>query len=150
MSDAEQQAVLEGQLEASIAGYDGMIQREQDYINDRARRQSEAAAEEVASSGIPYDDPSLEDEEPSGGQSATGTGEPASGSQSAETTVASSGKSPRKSGSGPNGNNRPADIPDGSDDDVVARQIREAAEQETDPVLREKLWEEYRKYKNGQ
>ncbi len=43
----------------------------------------------------------------------------------------------------------PADIPDGSDDDVVARQIREAAQRETDPELREKLWDEYRKYKKG-
>ncbi|MGB0632482.1 MAG: hypothetical protein ACPGRZ_17470, partial [Alphaproteobacteria bacterium] len=33
----------------------------------------------------------------------------------------------------------------GDDDDVVLRQIREAAEKETDPVLKEKLWEEYRK-----
>lgn len=43
----------------------------------------------------------------------------------------------------------PADIPDGSDDDLVARQLREAAEQETDPALREKLWAEYKKYKQG-
>ena len=35
------------------------------------------------------------------------------------------------------------------DDDVVARQLRRAAEQETDPELRKKLWEEYRKYKQG-
>ena len=35
----------------------------------------------------------------------------------------------------------------GDDDDVVLRQIREAAEKETDPVLKEKLWEEYRKMK---
>lgn len=35
----------------------------------------------------------------------------------------------------------------GSDDDVVLRQIREAAEKEADPVLKEKLWEEYRKIK---
>jgi hypothetical protein len=44
---------------------------------------------------------------------------------------------------------QPDDIPDGSDDDVVARQLREAAEKETDPELKEKLWEEYRKYKQG-
>jgi hypothetical protein len=43
----------------------------------------------------------------------------------------------------------PDDIPGGSDDDVVARQIREAAEKETDPELKEKLWEEYRRYKAG-
>jgi hypothetical protein len=41
------------------------------------------------------------------------------------------------------------DIPDGQDDDIVARQLREAAEQETDPELKERLWEEYRKYKEG-
>jgi hypothetical protein len=27
--------------------------------------------------------------------------------------------------------------------------LREAAEKETDPELKEKLWEEYRKYKQG-
>lgn len=36
---------------------------------------------------------------------------------------------------------------DGSDDDIVMRQIREAAERETDPVMKEKLWNEYRKLK---
>jgi hypothetical protein len=36
-----------------------------------------------------------------------------------------------------------------ADDDVVARQLREAAENETDPELKKKLWEEYRKYKEG-
>ena len=43
----------------------------------------------------------------------------------------------------------PPDIPDGDDDDVVARQLREAAEKETSPELKAKLWEEYRKYKEG-
>lgn len=32
------------------------------------------------------------------------------------------------------------------DEDIVARQLREAAEKETDPQLREKLWQEYRRY----
>ena len=44
----------------------------------------------------------------------------------------------------------PKNIPSGNDDDVVARQLREAAEKEQDPELREKLWEEYRKYKKQQ
>jgi hypothetical protein len=38
-------------------------------------------------------------------------------------------------------------VEDGSDDDIVMRQIREAAERETDPVMKEKLWGEYRKLK---
>ena len=40
-------------------------------------------------------------------------------------------------------------IPDGSDDDVVARRLRKAAEQETDPELKDKLWKEYIDYKNN-
>ena len=43
----------------------------------------------------------------------------------------------------------PPDKPDARDDDVVARQLREAAMAETDPKLREQLWEEYRRYKSG-
>ena len=35
------------------------------------------------------------------------------------------------------------------DDDIVARQLREAAEKETDPELKEKLWKEYRDYKKS-
>jgi hypothetical protein len=38
----------------------------------------------------------------------------------------------------------------GSDDGVIARQLREAAEKETDPILKEKLWNEYKKYKQAQ
>jgi hypothetical protein len=41
----------------------------------------------------------------------------------------------------------PDDIPDGQDDDIVARQLRELAENETDPELKERFWDEYRKYK---
>lgn len=43
----------------------------------------------------------------------------------------------------------PPGMGDGRDDDIVARQLREAASREADPVLREKLWEEYRRYKAG-
>jgi hypothetical protein len=41
----------------------------------------------------------------------------------------------------------PDDIPmDGTGEDVIARQIREAAIQEDDPEIREALWDEYRKH----
>ena len=50
--------------------------------------------------------------------------------------------------SGPAGQGKtPEDIPDANNDDVVAAQIRLAAEIETDPEKKEKLWNEYRKYK---
>jgi len=41
----------------------------------------------------------------------------------------------------------PDDIPPADNDSVLEEQIRQAAINETDPVIREKLWNEYRKYK---
>lgn len=43
----------------------------------------------------------------------------------------------------------PDDIPDPQGDDIVAKQLREAAIAETDAALRKKLWDEYRKYRAG-
>lgn len=43
----------------------------------------------------------------------------------------------------------PDDVGDGRNDDIVARQLREAAINEPDPELRERLWEEYRDYKSS-
>ncbi|MDG1082189.1 MAG: hypothetical protein P8P14_07375, partial [Porticoccaceae bacterium] len=42
----------------------------------------------------------------------------------------------------------PEDIGDGQGDDIVLRQIRDAASKEQDPILREKLWDEYRRIKD--
>ncbi len=63
--------------------------------------------------------------------------------------IANGGNGAQTTGTSGNGAGTiPVDIPGGSDDDIVARQIREAAMKEKDPALREKLWDEYRKYKN--
>jgi hypothetical protein len=40
----------------------------------------------------------------------------------------------------------PADIPDLVSEDIVGAQLKEAAQAEEDPELRERLWEEYRAY----
>lgn len=64
----------------------------------------------------------------------------------------SSGRAAPPTAGGPSDNQRgiPQGRGDGGvDDDVVARQLREAAEKETDPTLKEKLWAEYRKYKGA-
>jgi hypothetical protein len=64
---------------------------------------------------------------------------------------------PASQGSAPNGGVQqtdteiipiPDDIDDGQGDDIVLRQIRDAAMKEKDPVLRERLWDEYRRIKN--
>jgi hypothetical protein len=99
-----------------------------------------------------------------GGASAgeAGGSESAAGAESAETTgggeaggdraaeVAPRGEDEPESARTGNDPRVPADVGDGRDDDIVARQIREAAMKEEDPELREKLWEEYRAYKEGQ
>lgn len=41
----------------------------------------------------------------------------------------------------------PEDIPDGDNDSVLEAQIRLAAMKETDPAIRARLWNQYRKYK---
>jgi hypothetical protein len=51
-------------------------------------------------------------------------------------------------GRGGNGATMPKVVA-GSDNDIVARRLRKAAEQETDPALREKLWKEYAAYQQG-
>jgi hypothetical protein len=43
----------------------------------------------------------------------------------------------------------PEDIPSPQGDDIVAKQLREAAMAEQDPDLKAKLWEEYKRYKAG-
>jgi hypothetical protein len=78
----------------------------------------------------------------SGSNGAGGGGGGASAGGGGAGTIAGSG-----GGGGPE--HVPADVGDGSDDDVVARQLREAAMKEKDPQLQEKLWQEYRDYKQG-
>lgn len=58
----------------------------------------------------------------------------ASGTNTHEKTQRSNGKLPE-------------DIPSAPNDDALAAQIRYAAENETDPVKADQLWNEYRKYK---
>ncbi|MGH8138930.1 MAG: hypothetical protein ACREVV_12175 [Steroidobacteraceae bacterium] len=61
-----------------------------------------------------------------------------------------SGNGRGASGNGGGGNGATAiEKPDGSDDDIVARRLRKAAEQEPDPQLREKLWQEYIDYQRN-
>jgi len=52
------------------------------------------------------------------------------------------------SGGGGNGATAQKTTP-GSDNDIVARRLRKAAEQETNPTLRAKLWKEYADYRQG-
>lgn len=88
-----------------------------------------------------------------GGQGAGTSGEGAGDRTDATAGTGADGRrgggaaTPAEAGSDAPATAVPADLGDGKDDDVVARQMREAAMKEKDPAIRERLWEEYRRYK---
>lgn len=64
--------------------------------------------------------------------------------------LATSGRKSSLSANGGGGNGATAPkVVAGSDNDIVARRLRKAAEQETNPALRAKLWKEYTDYRQG-
>ena len=157
MSRNDRLAVLDDALGRGYEEFDGLIIAER----ARARRQSNEAGS----------DPGGMNEDPSagsggGGAGPQGGGRPAMpgeggaggggqviarGGQEGQPQAGGSGASTGGLRGGPAGDDTetypvPEDIPEGRDDDVVARQIREAAMTESDPELREALWDEYRRY----
>jgi hypothetical protein len=149
-------AALDRQLNTSLAKFDDMLLKEMDAIRAGSSRKLQDLAEEAAEAarrlrakGLDVDTsgskPSGEKQKTPEGQVESGRKmEPATGRAGTE-TVAKDGS--RKGGEGPsNQNQRRGDY---EDDDIVARQLREAAENETDPELKEKLWKEYEAYKKS-
>ena len=173
-TDAEKIAMLDAELGNSLSAFDEKLLREQQELAEKSRAasmgESGAGAEEgegksaTAADGQSdgQGDGQGENAKADSGESAgesTGDGA-AAGAESGQQSpagdsreaagaggeqVASAGGSGRNTANNP----VPPDMPDGEDDDIVARQLREAAENERDPELRAKLWEEYRNYKNS-
>ncbi len=136
LTPAEQVAILGGRLERGTGEFDAMILDEQAAQRRAAREQEPGSATEPGST----------DSEPGGGYEGdiadAGVYSPGGGIGGVSRPGESAGI-PRNTAKYP----PPAGIPSGSDDDVFARQLREAAMREPDPAVREKLWDEYRKYK---
>ncbi len=173
-TDEEKIALLDAQLGNSLSEFDEKLLREQKELAEKSRSAStgESGGNQEGSdgaSGNAGDGQGENAEGNAGAESGDGAGESTAGStgQDGESAQqAEAGEQGEASGEGAAGDDRiasaggasgagrqagkratPPDIPDGKDDDIVARQLREAAESEQDPELREKLWEEYRKYK---
>ncbi len=152
----ERKEELDRELDSSLSEFDALILREQEILE---RRREEAAAAgggggagtaEVGSgrgTGEGEGDGEDAGEEKEKTAEASGTGGSKDDPEGEE--VASEEGTPEESGEIPNGR-VPSDVGDGRDDDIVARQLREAAMKEEDPELREKLWDEYRAYKFGE
>jgi hypothetical protein len=148
----EQVAALDEMLMAGLGEYDERLLREQERIKAATPNTNSDSGGGAGGDGGGGDGGGDQGDSDSDGE-ANGQGGMAGNSQETGTTggqreggaVDNSGRS----GEGGSESEQPPDVGDGSDDDVVARQLREAAEKETDPELKEKLWEEYRRYKKG-
>ncbi|NOQ47029.1 MAG: hypothetical protein GQ559_10230 [Desulfobulbaceae bacterium] len=144
----EQIAALEASLTGSLGDFDEMLLKEQERIAARQPRQRESGG--YGGEG---------DFSGQGGEGSGSTGEGGRDRQAGEAAARKSIPAEGEKGSGDGakgggGQSSASTRPSGHDtlaidDDIVARQLREAAEKETDPELKEKLWEEYRKYKAG-
>jgi hypothetical protein len=128
LTSEERRAGLDQELDESLKQFDELLEREQE---DLSERREETAARVAAASGGSVSMGNDDGNASAGGESTRGS------------TVSGPGSHPSGANRGGSGG-VPADVKDGSDDDVVARQLREAAENEEDPALREKLWQEYR------
>ena len=156
----ERTGALDAQLDSALSEFDEMLLREQERVKAATPRsaesggglsgQGEAGGHSGQAGGGAGQQGEAGEMADAGGAAPAGTtgagsrGAPGnSGGQGGSAGAGGREGMPRQAGG------QPADIPDGSDDDVVARQLREAAEKEKDPELRKKLWDEYRKYKQG-
>jgi hypothetical protein len=157
-SREERIASLDSELAGGLADFDELLLREQERVKAAAPRSPSGGGNGTGAGGTGGDGNG------GGGEGSTGIDRAAGETEVGDASAANGGKpqaggsvdrSIAGAGSGPvktpqNGaTSQPPGIPDGSNDDVVARQLREAAEKETDPELQKKLWEEYRKYKQG-
>jgi hypothetical protein len=157
----ESVAALDAELASGLGEYDEMLLREQKKTASRSPTRSQSSGwggdPETGSGEMRGAKGDSEGETGSGSQESSSEGEEGEYGEEREAdstggqraTDRSHSSRPSEGAARDERRKPPEDIPDGSDDDVVARQIREAAEKEPDPRLRKKLWEEYRRYKTA-
>jgi len=149
----ERIASLEVELASGLADFDELLLREQERVKAAAPRSASGGGMGSGTDEDGHGGDGSGGGEGSAGDTGTGDASTTSGARSqaggvGERSSSGAGGAPGRT-SRTGATRQPPGIPDGRDDDVVARQLREAAEKETDPELQKKLWEEYRKYKQG-
>ena len=157
-------AQLDRQLNQSLSDFDHMLLEEMEKIQAQSERKMTSLAEEAAAAaerlrkkGIDVGSAEGEETETAekdapGGES----GQTAEGSQEGRDTETETGMTESeqaKTDTGGDAGGKQTNDRRGAysedDDDIVARQLREAAEKETDPELKKKLWKEYEDYKRN-
>lgn len=161
MTAEDKRAQIDRRFDETFAVFDERMRKEQETISqERAARGGGSGPAGGAAEGDETGDGQSGEGEDGEGMAGEGPGgdgsdpgESGGRGESAGERSGEQGGGGGVGGGGPLGgagpNTVPADIPDGRDDDIVARQLREAAMKETDPELRERLWEEYRQYKQS-
>jgi len=162
---ADRLKALDRQFNESIAGFDEMLLKELRLIQAASAKRMQGLSEAAAGAGRQAGEKgggassaekgSTAETEGSGTEGG-GSEKGGAGTEQAKTSegrgkpgdAAGAGQGAGGWGSGGTGV-PPGSYTPSSDDDIVARQLREAAEKETDPQLKAKLWKEYEEYKKS-
>ena len=129
---------LDKELEESLVIFDGTMDAVKRTLSDKTPapvQASVSSSPNIAAEDIRGPEDSVVSEE------REGLSDPGAGPSSKESKAAG--------GSNILDSKTPGNIPDSQGDDIVAKQLREAAMAEKNPDIKEKLWEEYRRYKTS-
>lgn len=159
-------AALDRELDNSLSEFDELLLTELNLIKAKSEQKMRDLAEEAAEAakrlrekGVDLDTSSTETSDESEEKEAAEKKEAEaekdeSGTEKTKDTEKGEGgeevasrDTSREGGEGPTRDEKRYSASE--DDDIVARQLREAAENETDPELKEKLWKEYEEYKKN-
>ncbi len=132
-TNAQRRARLEGELEKSVGGLDEVLSQEQRKI-ESVGRDTEGFGGNGGREGV-----GLGKQSTGGSQRGNASGQPIRNTNTAKPSIGELSQEEIQA-------RTPEDIPDLVSEDVVSKQLREAALSEDDPKLRERLWEEYRNY----
>jgi hypothetical protein len=156
---------LDRQFNESLAAFDDMLLKELRILQAASARRMQGLAEAAAEAGrqagekgrgAAAEKGSSTEGRERGSPGAAKDERPGAGSDQAKTSGSgkpgdAAGASQEAGGWGSGGTGAPpSTYTPSADDDIVARQLREAAERETDPELKAKLWKEYEEYKKSQ
>jgi hypothetical protein len=160
-------AILNRELDTSLAAFDAMLLKELELIRAKSAERMRDLAEEVAAAAQRLKEKGIDLESESTSDSAytsddtqeqdrseppeSQTDETAASHDTAsgEGQVVKGPTEEPQTGIGEVSRDRGDRYAGQDDDDIVARQLREAAEKETDPELKAKLWKEYEAYKKN-
>jgi len=161
-TQAEKTASMDKQLFAALGEFDELLLKEEEKVSARvpSQRESGSAGQDGTSGSGGASGETGESGDGTGDQNGSGTTS-ADASEASSSSAQNGQTAQAGTASGAHSNAGAGDanidhsaygapggkLPPPQDDDIVARQLREAAEKETDPELKKKLWEEYWKYK---